>query len=283
MLLPGLTELFSPPPSTSFSCADQFLLGYLLLFSTRSPISLLCSITFDMYIELKQTEKRFYEHLCLLQNVFAFFFWASCYCPLLGRTRCRDRCWAAILLCRHPEPSDSADHGEVDGLDIGDDTVDGLVFCTLTGRRGGRIPFVQAGGETSDTGAEAVKPDSRCSWKGHSRRVGASVEDESAESCRVVQPLRISSVIRPVRRTYVVVVDRWNDELLCGGYKWVSRFGKPCVRTRWAGDRWVVQMSRLHGTACNRKCGSLVTKLSRLNACENRKVVRYVFQGVFIF
>jgi len=38
--------------------------------------------------------------------------------------------------------------------------VDGLFFCaTLTGRRGGRTPFVQAGAEMHDTGAEAVKPD----------------------------------------------------------------------------------------------------------------------------
>jgi len=39
-----------------------------------------------------------------------------------------------------------------------DNIVDDLFFCaTLTGRRGGHIPFVQAGVETSDTGAEAVK------------------------------------------------------------------------------------------------------------------------------
>ena len=42
--------------------------------------------------------------------------------------------------------------------------VDGLFFCAaLTGRRGGYTafgtsPFVQAGAETPDTGAEAVKP-----------------------------------------------------------------------------------------------------------------------------
>ena len=36
--------------------------------------------------------------------------------------------------------------------------VDGLFFCaTLTGRRGGHTPFVQAGAETSDTATEAVK------------------------------------------------------------------------------------------------------------------------------
>jgi len=42
-----------------------------------------------------------------------------------------------------------------------DNTVDSLFFCaTLTGHRGGHIPSVQAGAETSDAGAEAVKPDS---------------------------------------------------------------------------------------------------------------------------
>jgi len=47
--------------------------------------------------------------------------------------------------------------------------VDGLFFCaTLTGRRGGHTPFVQAGAETSDTSAEAVKPYSGSSWEGHS-------------------------------------------------------------------------------------------------------------------
>jgi len=50
-----------------------------------------------------------------------------------------------------------------------DDMVDGLFFCaTLTGRRGGHTPFVQAGAETSDTGAEAVTPDPGSSWEGHS-------------------------------------------------------------------------------------------------------------------
>jgi len=69
--------------------------------------------------------------------------------------------------------------------------VDGLFFCaTLTGRRGGHTPFVQAGAETSVTGAEAFKPDPRYSREGHSGRVGAGVEDESMESREVVQPLR---------------------------------------------------------------------------------------------
>ena len=35
------------------------------------------------------------------------------------------------------------------------------------------------------------------------------------------------------------------------------------------------QMSRLHGTACKRECGSIATKLSRLDASEDGKVVRW--------
>ena len=87
-----------------------------------------------------------------------------------------------------------------------DNMVDGLFFCvTLTDCRG-HTSFAQAGAETSDTDAEAVKPDPGSSWEGHSGRVGAGVRDERAESCRVVQPLRVPSVISPERRTSVVVV-----------------------------------------------------------------------------
>ena len=50
-----------------------------------------------------------------------------------------------------------------------DNMVDGLFFCAaLTGRREGHAPFVQTGAETSDTGAEAVKPDPGSSREGHS-------------------------------------------------------------------------------------------------------------------
>jgi len=42
------------------------------------------------------------------------------------------------------------------GWTLEDNVVDGLFFCaTLTGRRGGNTPFVQAGAETPDTGVEA--------------------------------------------------------------------------------------------------------------------------------
>ena len=73
-----------------------------------------------------------------------------------------------------------------------DNMVDGLFFCaTLTGRRGGHTPFVQAGAEASDTGAETVKSDPGFSWEGRSGWVGACFGDKNAESCGVVLPLRI--------------------------------------------------------------------------------------------
>ena len=37
-------------------------------------------------------------------------------------------------------------------------------------------------------------------------------------------------------------------------------------------QHWVVEMSSLHGTTCHGQCDSSATKLSRLDACENRKV-----------
>jgi len=75
-----------------------------------------------------------------------------------------------------------------------DDMVDGLFFCaTLTVRRGGHTPFVQAGTETSDTSAEAVKPYPGSSWEGHSQCVCTGVWNYSAESCGVVRPVAHST------------------------------------------------------------------------------------------
>jgi len=86
-----------------------------------------------------------------------------------------------------------------------DNMVNGLFFCaTLTSRSGGHTTFVQAGAETSNTGAEAVKPDPGCSWDGHSGKVVADVRDENGESCAIVRPLRIPLVIRPEGCTHAV-------------------------------------------------------------------------------
>ena len=49
------------------------------------------------------------------------------------------------------------------------------------------------------------RSDPGCSWKGHTRRVGADVGDESTVYDSVLQPLRIPSVIRPARRASLVV------------------------------------------------------------------------------
>ena len=85
--------------------------------------------------------------------------------------------------------------------------VDGLFFCApLRSRRRGHAPFVQAGVEASDTGAEVVELGLRCILKGHFRGVCAGVGVESAQSRSDVQPLRIPPVILPDRRMYVFVV-----------------------------------------------------------------------------
>jgi len=82
-----------------------------------------------------------------------------------------------------------------------DNMVDGLFFCVTAHKR--PYPTVQAWAEASDTMAEEVKPNLGCSWEGHSKGVGAG--DETEESCRIVWPLNIPLVIRPVHRMYVVV------------------------------------------------------------------------------
>jgi len=75
-----------------------------------------------------------------------------------------------------------------------DNRVNGLVFCaTLTSHRSSHTLFVQTGTETCDTRVEVVKLDTRCSWQGHSRRVG---RDENMESCSALQHFRIPLVVR---------------------------------------------------------------------------------------
>jgi len=89
-----------------------------------------------------------------------FMVWASSCSPLLGHTRSRDRYWAASRLSHRPEPSGHALNVRSIDLTLEDNMADDLFFCaTLTGRWGGHSPVVQAGAETSDTGAETVKPD----------------------------------------------------------------------------------------------------------------------------
>jgi len=135
-------------------------------------------------------------YLLRLGLLWFFIFWAGRYCPLLGRNKSRGRCWAAIRLSQRLEPPGHAVHEEFDGLDIGGQHGRRFdLLATLTGRIGGHNPIC-----ISRRG-NVQQRDPRCSCKGHSRRVGAHVRDESVVSSRVVQPLCIPLMIRPVRHT----------------------------------------------------------------------------------
>ena len=82
---------------------------------------------------------------------------AGSFNPLLGYTRSRGRCWAAIQLSPHPEPSGHAVHGKAGGLDIQGQHGWQLVLLHQTHRpQRGLYPFVQARVETSNTSAEAL-------------------------------------------------------------------------------------------------------------------------------
>ena len=127
------------------------------------------------------------------------FFLSEFFYPLLGRTRFGAGVEQSFgcLIVQNRQAVQSM--GRSMDWTLEDDMVDGLFFCaTLTGRRRRHTPFVQAGAETSDTGAETVKPDPGSSWEGHSGRVGTGVWNENAEFCGVVRPLRSPLMIRPL-------------------------------------------------------------------------------------
>ena len=73
--------------------------------------------------------------------------------------------------------------------------VDSLFFCaTLIDCH---TPFVEDRAETSNTGAEAVKPDPGSSCEDYSRG-GADVGDDNVESCGAAHPLHIPLVTHPL-------------------------------------------------------------------------------------
>ena len=158
--------------------------------------------------------------LCRLDKSLAtHFFWVSClsHCFATLDLRAGVEQPFNYLIAQNHQAMQSM--GKTMDWTLENNMVDDLFFfATLTGRRGGHTPFVQAGTKMSDTGAAAVKPDTGSSWEGQS--MGTSVKDKNVESCGAVHPLCIPLVIRPLRRMYVVVV-RWTDEMLCNGYKWV--------------------------------------------------------------
>jgi len=121
-------------------------------------------------------------------------------------------------------------------LDIGGQHGRRLVLLHHTHRLQRRLyPIWTSRNRNAQLGAEMIKPDPGSSFEDHSRGVGAGVGDENVESCRIVHPPCIALMIHPVHRSYVVV--RKTDELLCGRYKWVSRFEVLYICTWWTGER----------------------------------------------
>ena len=168
---------------------------------------------------------------------FFFFVWvrSSNHC-LAALYRSRGRFWAAIILSQRPEPSGRAVHGEVDGLDRHLRKTWSTVCSSPPHSQVAEeaIPHLYKQERKRPTpvrrrlsGTNAVIGRVIPGW------VSVGAGDESTESRKVVQPLRLPLVVRPVRLTYVVV--KWTDDLLCGGHKRVSGFEAPCIRTRWTG------------------------------------------------
>ena len=141
-----------------------------------------------------------------------FIVWASSY-ALLGRTRSRGRCWAAIRLCRHPETSGHVLHMEFDGLeDGGQHGQRSVPLCHTHRPQKGPYP-------TCVNRSGNVRHRCGSGYAGPTLFLGPFQEDGCR--CRewkcgvwysALQPLRIPSVIRPERRTSVVVLS-WTDEL----------------------------------------------------------------------
>ena len=125
------------------------------LLSKTWPNSTLAQL--DSYLKVKLDN--IFQYLNAKHIDYFFFFSASC----------SNHCLAALdlgagveqpfgcLIVQNRQAMQSM--GRSIDLTLEDNMVDGLFFyATLTGRRGGHTPFVQAGTETSNTGAEAVKP-----------------------------------------------------------------------------------------------------------------------------
>ena len=140
-----------------------------------------------------------------------------------------------------------------------DKIVDSLFFCaTLTGRRGGHTRFVQAGAETSNIGAEVVKPDAGSSWEGHSGGSGCWCQ---WWKCGVLwgYPSTPHSIGNPPTAPHVWCCYQLN---WWGRYKWVSRFEAPCVCAQWSGN---AMWSRCPGSMA-RCAGDSVAQLRRSSA-----------------
>jgi len=165
-----------------------------------------------------------------LCSVFLFTLSEFFFYPLLGRARYRGRCWAAIRLFHRPEPPGHAVHGEVDGLDIGRRHGRRFVLQRHT-HRPQRRPYPIC---TSRSGG--VMPDPGSSWECHSVCVCIRCLELM---CRV-----LCSCPPTAPHICCCQIDWWVavQQVQMG----VSVWGAVQQHSM---DRWVEQMSRLHGTA----------------------------------
>jgi len=128
---------------------------------TKFPSSVVCWVLFVWKFII----------ICKMQcsSYLFFFFWASSFIHCLAALDFGagvEQPFSCLIVQNHQVVQSM---GRSMDWTLEDDMVDGLFFCaTLTGRRGDHTPFAQAGAETSDTGAEAVKLDPGSSWEGHS-------------------------------------------------------------------------------------------------------------------
>ena len=99
---------------------------------------------------------------------------------------------------------------------------------------------------SGNIGPEAVKPDPRCSWKGHSgggcrcRRW----KDGVMWGC----PHAPHPIGNPPSASHAFCCCcQMNWWLVVRRVQMVSRFEATCICTPWAGECWVEQLTRLHG------------------------------------
>jgi len=126
--------------------------------------------------------------------------WASCFSPLLGRTRSQGRCWAA----NGSSQSGRAIHGEVDGLDIG--RQHGQQFDLLRHtHRPQKWPYHLCKHERKRLTPVQKRLNRTHAVLGRAIPRGW-VRDESTAFRSVLQPFHSPSVIRPERYTSFIVV-----------------------------------------------------------------------------
>ena len=191
--------------------------------------------------------------------------------PFLDRTRSRGRCWAAIQLSHHPEPSGHAVHGEVDGLDVGGQHGRLFVLLRHTHRpQKGTIPHLFK--------KERKRPTPVRRRLSRNQALLGRVIPGGGRRCRWWKcwvwwscPSTPHSVGNLPTAPHVCCCCQMMRCCVAG-----TNGGLDFRRRALALDgrvRQVEQMSRFHGTACYRQCDSNATKLSRLDACEDWKVV----------